>query len=173
MLIIQNYRLQSSFTNIFASEPIKLQSIIAPVFAIQSKLQVFYEKKQPSISNSSIHPQHFPTNQMCFPLRLVQLRRITLQLVRITSRRQQTPQDRAVLAIVHRQCHRIHHTHRQAQPTRTAQLAHKSNTLELSICYLNFLVISRMTEASERKKNTKQMRNLGHLEQCMVSSIQE
>lgn len=77
---------------------------------------------------------------------LVQPHRTTLQLVRITSRRQRTPQDRAVLATVHRQCRRIHHTHRQAQPTLTVQQAHKRNTLVLSICYLNLIVISKMEQ---------------------------
>lgn len=40
MFIVQNFRLFSRESNILARKSIKLQPIIAPVFAIQSKLQV-------------------------------------------------------------------------------------------------------------------------------------
>lgn len=99
----------------------------------------------------------------------VQRHRTIRQLVRITFHQQQIPQDQA-LAIVHRQCLRIHHTHRPARPTRTVQPAHKRQTVVLSICYLNFIAISRMTESN---KNTLRMQHLRHLKQYMVSGIQE
>lgn len=104
-----------------------------------------------------------------FSLCAVQRHRTTRQLVRITFHRQRIPQQ-AVLAIAHRQCLRIHHIHQPARPTRTVQPAHKNHAVVLSICYLNFIVISRQTESN---KNTLQMQHPGHLKQCMVSSIQE